>query len=284
MNKKILLGLIAANAYAAQVTTMIGANLEASLMNLSLKSDGLVNFNKSVAGTTVAAIGNKAYSTAGVDVTDSKTSLKDPKKVYPLSGSLVGRVIIGEEFKFGLGMSVGGRYNANLPTDRYFGATDGKAEAANPTNLPIAFKYAQGNLVLNPHFLLCFDVSDIKIMLALGLDMVYNKVTVDYAKGTALTNAIGGSTLAKSVEVKNWLFGIKVGVEGIYNVTPCVGFGAGLAFTYLPKAFNKMDQKGKKAVITGATDTSKKEEVLNLGGTWALTLNLAAYITPSANV
>lgn len=280
MNRKVLLGLLIVNTQAPAVTTLIGGKIGIDFLRFKRSFNEL--FNVGNAKNDLTNANRKLETQKDIKVDGSTVELSsDIKKLVPISADLSARVLVGSEFKAGVGCEIGAAYFLNKPTDGWYGTRNAVAVDANlpsAATFPLATRLNKGELKLFPHVALAMDVADIKVILSLGLDMRYREAMLDYASGyTAGPAGPDVLSLAHSITIRSWISGVKVGVEGLYKLNDSVSLGLGVNFTYFPEA--TAAYKGTYTSFLPAL-TGKTRNITDKGS-WSIGLSAAAYFDPA---
>lgn len=262
MRTKLLVALLAMGANA-KFCVHVSGGAGVAYRKLKMESKGLFNQQVGTLPTNVAHQTGDVAIAAGSDEVKLADSLS--KRVIPgeLHGAVAGFWKTDAAFMFGLGLQAGYRHHFHRPAnDLYTGAL----QNGLPPVALVSVKHPTGVFFARPRVLAAWDVSDITVCLSAGVEFSYQEWGLQY-----------GNILAES---SSWIGGVCGGIEGIYKIGSCFGVGFGVTLTYYPDSFAKFKQKGAARKINA--QVAEDAELLNAGGTWALTAHIAGHYALNA--
>lgn len=209
---------------------------------------------------------------------------KDVKGNYPL-GVFGDVMVVGEGFAgplaLGASFRLGYQWNVGLPTDGIYGSEAGKytaAAAAAPAKFGFAVKYPEGSFFMQPAVVIGAAVMDMHLFLRLGVDISKATYKLEYATGaTSVLPAAGAYGMPVTTDLNAWLFAFVIGLQAVFQIGPCTGVAASVDFKYWPTSWNDIKEKDIAAKFKGGADS--EAVVANIGGTWAITGGLTAFVT-----
>jgi len=265
MNFSKLLATVLAFGASAEMSTFIGAGVSAGYVKPAFET-GKNIIPATLKGAGALSLGDsfKESSDSGADFAiEENTDIKGfvPGGLF-LSAIVTFDKLVGA-LSLGLGLEGGYRYNFGLPTDKIYGD---KLENSTAAKVGFAITAPTGSFYMVPKVLIGMDIADIHILLSIGMDISYAAHKITLAKGLAKLDTDNNGDVDS--DAKAWLFGVRFGLEAIFQVAPCAGVGLGVHFTYWPEAMNDVKEEGvAKKFYTKAQD---KDVVFNVGGTWAI--------------
>lgn len=266
MMKKLFLGSLLGLSAVATMNTYVGFGGSAGMVfspEFNTTSDALA--------ADGASYGTSEYFEVSSDSSNPVLKSKSSKLgAYPISGFVTVAFLMDNlipSASFGLIVDAGYRHVA-LSNETWATApvTDDAAFSSS-----FSMKPDFSNLFAVPKLAIGMDTSLCHVLLTFGIDI--SRAEYEF------------NVQGNNITWKQMTYGFAVGIEGIFQIAPCVGVGVGVVYTYWPEAWNNI--YGDKDATATSADSAKAfgngniandADVIN--ASWhSIALKLAVYMS-----